>query len=126
MITNKARLFSNHEEAVGAVALELLDQTVFPIEIACIASRDASVPSLGTPVAILRIGPWQDLRRSDRPARDHGRRQAPRLPQTHLRKPGRGHVGAGILKSDKPPAAGQRDLVFERTFPAAMSLYASA
>jgi|ERR1700733_422029 hypothetical protein len=30
---NKTTVFSNHEEAVGAVALELLDQTVFPIEI---------------------------------------------------------------------------------------------
>jgi hypothetical protein len=30
---NQATVFSNHDEAVGAVAPELLDKAVFPIEI---------------------------------------------------------------------------------------------
>jgi hypothetical protein len=72
---------------------------------------------------MLRIGPGQDLRRPNFQRAIIAAVEHIDFP-THLREPGRRHVGAGILKSDKPPAAGSglRTDVSGRNEPSRLSL----
>src|ERR1700730_14420504 len=51
-----AALPSNDKEAVGCVAPELLDQTIFPVEIGLHRTRGDFGAFIGTPVAVRRIG----------------------------------------------------------------------
>src|SRR3954452_8346580 len=84
---------SNHEKAVGAVAAELFDEAVFPIEVGLHRARIDIGALIGTAVALRPIGLWQNLRRpyferAAIAALEHVSFKA------HLREPGRRHIGA--------------------------------
>src|SRR6476620_11191349 len=53
---------SNHEKSMGGVALELVDQAVFPIEVGLHRAGVDVGALVGTPVAVGRIGFWQNDR----------------------------------------------------------------
>src|SRR5262245_23468288 len=54
-----ARVRSNHEEAVSAVALELLDEAEFPIEIGLHLCFRRIGALIGPAIAMRGIGLWQ-------------------------------------------------------------------
>src|ERR1700684_947997 len=93
LTTNKAKAFSNHDETVGAVALELFDQTIFPVEIGLHRIPRRLGAFVRTPVAMLRIGLGHDLGRPDLERAVIAAVEHVDFP-THLREPGRRHVGA--------------------------------
>src|SRR5258708_28723759 len=99
---------SNHEKPVRPVALELLDETVFPVEIGLHRARRDICALVGTAVAVGWIGFWWHLRRPD-----FQRAVVAALQHTgfkpHLREPGRGHVGAhAAIVGEKDARAADR------------------
>src|SRR5262245_11375274 len=55
---------SNHKKTVSRVAAELLDEAVFPIEIGLHRFCRGIRPLIRTPIAVWRVGFWQELWRA--------------------------------------------------------------
>src|SRR5688572_5333093 len=87
---------SYDEESVRGVAAELLDEAVFPVEVGLHRAFLDIGALIGTAVTVRRVGLWDHKRRADLErttviaAFEHAS-----FP-SHLREPGRSHIGADM------------------------------